>query len=68
MAEITMQDIAMKMGEIERADYIQRGIRKYDSIPERWHRFVSKMNNVPVLSRTEYIKHLEVAAKRLYRY
>jgi hypothetical protein len=69
MENITMRDIEIAMGRIERKEFIKFGMKEYDSfIRGKLSRFIAKLRKKPVYTREEYEKKLTEFIEVVYPY
>lgn len=67
--EITMRDIEIAMGRVERKEFVEFGLKEYDSLVRgKLSRLVAKLLGKTVYTREEYKEKLTRFIEVLYPY
>jgi hypothetical protein len=69
MENISMKDIEIAMGRVERKEFVEFGLKEYDSLVRgKLSRLVARLCNRPVCTRNEYRERLTKFIEIIYPY
>lgn len=69
MKNITERDIEIAMGRVERKEFVEFGLKEYDSfVRGKLNRFTARLRGKPVCTRDEYRDKLTKFIEVLYPY